>query len=427
MNLTQEQKLQTFLNEISGRNSGYIASHIFISKISQQNRSPQKVKVIMSIIEKSLIYTNSEVFAMGNSDIIVIAKGTLLKNIYNTIEEIKNLFSNDPVVVNDYDNNFSKIYSFDFQYEDFERSIKNIINATDMGGGNINNSMPALTPKNLGELALQIESANIEPSIRKQEVIAIGSENIGKIFFQEFYISLKRLKKILNVNVNLQSDKWLFQHFSEILDRKMLVTLSRLNLQYKNDISLNLNLRTIETPEFKEFIKKYNRSLIVEFQISDVFEDISYYEKIKNKLHLDGHKIAIDSVNDEMLRLLDLNLLQPDYVKMIYSNSYYQQSQNVTELREIIKTIGSDKFILCRCPGEEAIKWGLEREISIYQGYFVDMIIGMMIKKQCGKGSKCDVNDCVYKRHFVDSKMKIGCSNIDHLDSIPNINLGAVK
>ncbi len=423
MNLTQEQKLQTLLMEISTAPAGYIAVHVYLSKVSKKDQNQQKIKIALSMLEKSINYSNSKLFFLGNSDVIIISRTSLLKKIYNSLEEIKKVFARDIVIINDYEGNFFKIFSLDDNFEEFEKDVMSLLDLIDTQGLSMSTSLPPMTPEMLGDIALKLETLNIYQSVKKQDVISIGTGNIGKIFFEECYISLKNLKKRMGLNVNLQSDKWLFQSFSETLDKKMLLTLASMDLSYHSDISLNLNLRSIDSIEFKQFLQKYTRTLVVELQVADIFQDIKLYEYVKRILREKGHKIAIDSVNDETLKLLDLSLLDPDYVKIMWNPSYLQGVQNVEEIRNVVETIGHEKIVLCRCSDETAIRWGLERQISIYQGYFVDNIVGAMIRKQCDFSKTCRIPDCTLKRPYLAIDMKEGCKNIAHLDANPRINM----
>ena len=81
---------------------------------------------------------------------------------------------------------------------------------------------------------------------------------------------------------DLTANPWLFQHLTETLDKRVLVSISRHDDgSLTSNFSINLNVSTILSDEFLEFDENINASMrssiVLELQLVVIFSDVKAF------------------------------------------------------------------------------------------------------------------------------------------------------
>lgn len=97
-----------------------------------------------------------------------------------------------------------------------------------------------LTPAMLAKVQKALSMTDFSSLIRRQSVCAVIGKSPPQMLFDEVFVSIADLRDMLLPDVDLTANPWLFQHLTETLDKRVLVSISR-----HDDGSLTSNFRLI--------------------------------------------------------------------------------------------------------------------------------------------------------------------------------------
>ena len=199
--------------------------------------------------------------------------------------------------------------------------------------------------------------------------------------FSELFISIRDLRETLLPGVNLLSNRWLFQHLTETLDRRMLSMLNKTDrITISGDISFNVNVSTLLTQEFLNFddsIPAARRgAMIIELQKEDIFADLGAYLFAREFVQAKGYRVCLDSLTLQTMAIIDRRRLGADLAKLIWHPEMVDGGEEVhAEVRDLVSSSGEGTIIMCRCDNREAIDFGKSVGISLFQGRYVENLI----------------------------------------------------
>ena len=167
-----------------------------------------------------------------------------------------------------------------------------------------------MTPKILARVETALSRADLSNLVRRQFICRIDAQMVPEQMFSELFISIKDLRETMLPDVNLVANRWLFQHLTTTLDKRMLAMLTKTDsISMSGDISFNINVATILSPEFQAFddnIAASRRgSMIVELQKEDIFCDLASYVFAREFVQDKGYKVCLDGLTLETLDIID--------------------------------------------------------------------------------------------------------------------------
>jgi len=213
--------------------------------------------------------------------------------------------------------------------------------------------------------------------------------------FDEIYVSILDLTKAVGADVRAVTDRWLFQHLTKLLDRRMLsliarpdesansaeVALLRSRLLRGSNFSLNVNVANVLTPEFQALDNCIGETIrgtvVLEFQKIDAFADLGAYRYVRDHAHKLGYRICLDGVSHLSLPMVDRAELGVDFVKIAWTNDMPEDARG---LRSHVERIGRKRVILTRCDTPQAIGYGREMGIDLFQGKHVDELLNGRVR-----------------------------------------------
>jgi EAL domain-containing protein (putative c-di-GMP-specific phosphodiesterase class I) len=237
----------------------------------------------------------------------------------------------------------------------------------------------ALSPRVLGRVEESLHSADLSNMVRRQFVCALIGEAAPQPLFSELYISIQDLRETLMPGVNLTKSRWLFQHLTETLDRRVLAMLSKsTDRSITGEISINLNISTLLSPEFMAFddavIAAMRGSIVIELQKVDIFSDLNDYMFARDFAKERGYRICIDGLTHETMPFVNRDKLGADMVKLIWQTELADEV-GPKRVRRLVKSAGASKVILSRCDDEGAVKFGQDIGINMFQGRYIENLI----------------------------------------------------
>lgn len=421
-----EQQLLDMLYRIEGMKGDAQAVYFKLSALKPANRTPKQMHVMMSLLEELLSKSRSRLFLMSDGDLFIVGRNIPHPLLQKTVASVRQLYQADPLVSMSADINFCEIFDLGYEFDSVIKLAqrKNDIAKTSRKKKEQNKDLVPLAPEHLDAILRNIQGFNILKVIRRQEAIQITKSGKYCSLFEEYFTSMADLKAAIAPDVDVLSNRWLFQHLSETLDKRMLSIHQDLFAHTPKGISLNLNISTIFTKPFGDFLDNMPESkfAVIEVQLMDIIQNTRNFIMAKDLLHEAGHKILIDGLHPISLRFLDLNLLNPDLIKLNWSPAVLEDT-GTPSLADALKSIETSKVILMRCEDEEAVKWALTNGISRFQGYFIDALSGAGVKRKCKNGNLCSLQDCIARKSCIAGPIRARCLYQEALDSPIEDNL----
>lgn len=421
--LDVETQFLDMLYRVSKSPAGFYALYFKISEIKPMNRAPAQMRQVRQLI--SLLKVQQRAFFLFDGDVCVISQGLPADQAEKLISEVRHLFRHDQLFLKNEDG-FATVYDLSAQYDDVlklaqqkEESLRDVRRKKAQ-----NTATVPIEPSHLNAILKNIERLNVLKVIRRQEAVEVTPNGRFASLFYEYINSIADLKQEIAPTVDMLSNRWLFQHLSETLDRRMLSVSAGLTAHTPKGISLNLNISTVFTREFEDFLNLLPEglSVYVEVQLMDIIQNTPNYFKALERLHEAGCRLCIDGVYPISLEFLDFNLFGADFVKLIWSKNLPAYKGRKT-IQNLIGEAGADKIILSRVEDEEALKWALPLNVRRFQGYFIDSLSGAAARRKCPYRNLCTLSQCVSRKACIAGPVWAQCQAKEVLDASFEKNL----
>ena len=392
-------ELATSLKEYSG---GYYAIHYHLEDLQEQYRSDYQIKIAINILKDLFKGLEFSIFLCRDSDLFLIYRGADRSLVEKSIFQVRYLFMDDPLAysADGFENeDFCTVYDLEFQWRDFYLACKNKVreetaDARILSDSNQNSAkaeadkpqikskQQLLAPPLLNDIANSLKRMDVSSALRTQTICAAIKGKQVKPLYQEMYVNIAHLKKLLHLDVDLVSSKPLFKFLTELLDKRVLFLMrDQFSTYFHVPISLNMNVKTLLSEEFAAFdamIKpKYKPSIVIEIHISDVFEDISTFMIARKAVQRLGYRICLDGLDSLSMLQIDRETLGCDLLKLKWNPdmaSEHHAEENAKLAKAIIKAKAS-RVILCWCDDQKAVNFGHSVGISLFQGRHFDKIL----------------------------------------------------
>lgn len=236
------------------------------------------------------------------------------------------------------------------------------------------------TPEMLARVSKALLNTDFSNMIRRQSVCIILEDAQPQPLFEEVFVSIADLGESILPGVSLTATPWLFQDLTETLDKRVLNSVSRHDDgAFTHDFSLNLNISTILSEEFREFDNNIRsgmkNTIVLELQPIDIFSDLRSYLTARDYAQNLGYKICIDGITYKTLKIIDRERLAADYIKLTWHQDLPFALQEDAALTEKLLNIGPNRAILCRVDDEEALLVARKYNITLFQGRYIQHLL----------------------------------------------------
>ena len=410
----QEYNLLEFIERLGKFREGRRAVHIHISRLKIYNKQDYQLRIAANTFESSISMSDGQLFKLANHDLFFIYGNTKADDLDDAIMRLRYLFTDDPLVHTieeggtegfctwyDVDRQYDQVLALARELEDeFRKKRKRLAlitgsaekaqrtRVTAQGGSHMANAPTGPAPKvpidphRLGELVDAIIRADLSNLMRRQTVYAIIGRKAPQFLFKELFISIADLGEQVLPKYNINKSRWLFQYLTETLDRRMLSLMLRNDdPELEQSISLNFNVATVLSPEFLTFdngLKPGARgTIIIEFQLIDIYADLAAYTFARDFLHDRGYRICLDGVTEHNFLYVDRAKLGIDLVKLQWNPAMLEEraTKRHLVLKELIERTGKARVIMCHVDNQEAVDFGQSLGIAMFQGRHVEQLV----------------------------------------------------
>jgi len=393
---SQENLLLEYIRRLEQHKEGRGVVHLHLSKLRPFNRRDQHIRAAASNFDPMVSDMQGQVFTLRNADIFFVFKNEVKAQAETVSQRIRFLFSDDPLVTEGEAKGevFSTWYDAAHDFEAILQAVENLAQAEKQRQTVVRARMDAravlkarqeqgepLSPDVLARLETALSRADLSNLVRRQFICRVDAKMVPEMQFSELFISIKDLRETMLPGVNVTANRWLFQHLTETLDKRMLSMLTKTDaISISGDISFNVNIATLLSQDFQIFddnIAAGRRgAMIIELQKEDVFQNLSSYLFAREFVQEKGYRVCLDGLALDTITMIDRRRLGVDLTKLTWHPELVDGGEEVHErLKTIVKEAGEDRIILCRCDNREAIDFGKSVGINVFQGRYVETLI----------------------------------------------------
>lgn len=424
--VTSESLLYDAAERVGRIREGRLALHLHLSQLQPANREDAKIRIAFRMFESMVDMFRGQLFLLTNSDVMLICKDARLADLDAIVYKLRALFSKDPLTYTETahgEDRFATFYDLENEYDTFFTVCSDLLSQAKRRQENARTA-PLIQPldaRNLNRVLEAIGASDIGGVVRRQPCVRFSDKMVAEVAFQEFFMSIADLQKVLAPDVNILSNRWLFQHLSQVLDLRVLSVLQDAGFRkLPVAFSVNLNMSTVSTPAFQAFEAaiRGRAGLVVEFQLVDIFNNLDGYFRARDLLRSHGHKTVLDGLSPITLQFIDAELYEADFVKVSWSGDMADDVVTA-DLHSALGPVGFDHVILSRCDTESAIAWGLNQGIRHFQGRYLDSMVAAVTMAQCDKAAACTLAQCTQRHAVISGRPRVECGNNDMLDAFP--------
>ena len=344
-----------------------------------------------------------QLFQLKSPDLFFIYKDEAQSAVENAVQRIRFLFSDDPLLAEGESPTrpFATWFDVAREYDDILRLTQGLVDEEERRDSegrarlDTRSALRAkqdkgepLTPQILARMEAALGRTDLSSLVRRQFICTFSAKMAPEPVFSELFISIRDLRDTLLPGVDLASSPWLFQHLTETLDWRMLAMLGKTDhITISGDISFNLNVATMLSPQFLNFDENVPASrrghMIVELQVVDLFADLGAYMFARGFAQERGYRICIDGLTYQTMSMIDRERLGADVVKLYWHPQLVDGGEEMRgRIRAMIHRSGERRLILCRCDGREAIDFGRSVGVALFQGRYVETTIAEENRKR---------------------------------------------
>lgn len=385
----QEAYLLALIEGLGERRQERRATQIHLSRLRPHNRRDHHLRIAEMTFTSLVRRFEGQIFRMTNGDLVFICKDAGRGDIETVVDKLRYLFAEDPLTSAETDATsgaFFTWYDLGTDYEAFYTAVRRLLDEAAVvreSAATTAGKLKPLDPKTLGLVEGALSNADVSTLLRRQPICAVmPGLDAPKPVLTELYVSIADLQQMIAPTIDLFSDRWLFQYLTQILDRRVLAYLSRARrTEFKERISINLNMATLLSPEFIAFDAELSRAecgtVAIELQSFDIIADMGAFHFICEFMRERGYRLCFDGITHLTLQFVDRQRLGLDLLKVYWSPDMadYLNSGRHAEMKQLVTRAGEGRIILCRCDTDEAIEVGQSLGISLFQGRHVDAML----------------------------------------------------
>jgi EAL domain-containing protein (putative c-di-GMP-specific phosphodiesterase class I) len=391
-----ERLLLDAVERMGSFREGRVAVHIHLSRLQQHHKRAHYLRIALDTFEKQVSSYAGHIFTLGSGDLFFLGKDVRMGSLITAVDRLRMLLAEDPLAQynteDDERSGFATYYDFVQNYDLLSQDVLLLYKGAERLKKSREAEKPGKTvpahgrpfqPGDLTKLITILERADLTSVIKRQCACFMPDTNIPRPVFEETYVAINDLQRICTPDIDLLSDRWLFHYLSRTLDKRVLNLMATQGLRGDLPFSLNLNVETLLSTEFRRFDEMVPANLrgqvVIEIHKVDVFSDIGAFIFARDFLHDRGYRLCLDGLTHHTLPFFDRNRLGLDLFKIYWAPEGLKAAHpsNHDAIHALIDEYGPDHTILCRAENEEALETGRKLGFTQYQGRYIDHLLNL--------------------------------------------------
>ena len=379
------------------RDKGVIRLHL--SRLVPENRDAENLRNAETVFDDLTRTRSAWLYRMRNSDLMVVFENGETATAERAVLKLLKLWERDPLMQkfkNDArKNRLSSWFDMKADYDKLltfamrqaassggapRKSLAELIAARELQRNNSERGTP-LTPTELGRAEDALARVDLSSFTRRQPVCAFVEDGKPEIVFTEVFVSIADLRETLMPRTDLTINPWLFQRFTQTLDRRVMAQIARREDRtlVRDGFSINVNVFTVLSEEFLAFDDDFapsSQDVVLEMRLEDMFADPTGFAFARDFVTERGYRICIDGLTLATLPFADPSRLGVAYAKLNWAQELttYVGTQMGQEFKDMLRSRRKGRTILARCDSEAAVKVGQQLGITLFQGRYIDSL-----------------------------------------------------
>lgn len=381
----------------SARDKGVIRLHL--SRLAPENRDKENLRNAETVFDELARTRSAWLYRLRNSDLMVVFENGETGTAERAVIKLLKLWERDPLMQkfkNDARKN--RISSWFDMRTDYDKLLTFAMRQAATSGGAPRKTLPELvaarelmrnspergtplTPTELGRAEDALARVDLSSFTRRQPVCAFVEDGKPEIVFTEVFVSIADLRETLMPRTDLTINPWLFQRFTQTLDRRVMAQIARREDRtlVRDGFSINVNVSTVLSEEFLSFDDDFapsTQDVVLEMRLEDMFADPGSFAFARDFVTERGYRVCIDGLSLSTFPFADPNRLGVAYAKLNWAQEMagYVGTDAGKSLKDMIRERKKGRTILARCDSESAVKVGQQLGITLFQGRYVDSL-----------------------------------------------------
>lgn len=252
-------------------------------------------------------------------------------------------------------------------------------------------------------------------SCRRQAIVGFDHSR-REILGHEIYCSLDYLRQHHLASFLLEGPGEI-EILSRVLDEKVMeVAASIAPAILPDKLHLNMQIQTVHTDKFTDFISEHEGKLIenmaIEFSMEDAIANWWEFEDARTFLHSLGIKVGLDRITLPALEFLSPRKINVDFIKVIWDHNIVgsRRAEVAERLREFATLFADQSLILTRCDSRTALRMGRSQGVDVFEGSYIDAMLGSYLHRECKSKRRSSDKRCAVCQWAPREARKSGCA-----------------
>lgn len=381
-----EAELVEHAERLARAEADRVACWVNLSRLRPHHRREHHLRIAAELFEAEIRAVEGRMFVLSDGDIVFVAAPDATGPADAAVRRLRLLFADDPLARFDRGRDglctWIRLDADMHRFLGMARARRDAASPAPRDAAPPEGDGPRGTPLQPAQLAALEETlgrADLSNHVRNQTVCALLEGGGPRRVFDEIYVSTRDLAEAVLPGVDLTADPWLFQSLTRTLDRRILALVGQ--EVPERAFSLNLNVSTLLSPEFRRLDGRLNARLrgrlVIELGKLDVFADMAAFAFAREFARERGYRLCLDGLTHLTLPYVDRERLGFDLVKLRWSPEMAagHDPALAEEIRGLVAACGHARVILSRCDGKAAIETGRAMGISMFQGRWVERLL----------------------------------------------------
>ena len=384
--------------DAGAREKGVIRLHL--SRLQPENRDKTNLRNAETAFDELTRTRSAWLYRLRNSDLIVVFERGETDAAERAVLKLLKLWERDPLMLKfkndarqnrlsswfDMTKDYDKLLSFAMRQaatneKVVRRTLPELIAERELQKSNPERGS-ALTPTELGRAEDALARVDLSSFTRRQPVCAFVEYGRPEVVFTEVFVSIADLRETLMPRTDLTANPWLFQRFTQTLDRRVMAQIARREDRtlLRDGFSINVNVSTVLSEEFLAFDDYFapsTQDVVLEMRLEDMFADPGSFAFARDFVTERGYRICVDGLNLNTFPFADPLRLGVAYAKLNWAQEMagYAGTNQGQALKDMIRDRKKGRTIFARCDNESCVRIGQQLGITLFQGRYIDGLV----------------------------------------------------
>ena len=373
-----------YLNSISHKAEKGLAIHFYLSELLPYDHQPFQILEIFSRLKQVFAPLVGKAFILKNDDLVYISVNNSMILVERCLSQFRRILFTDSFINSSLKSEpFYAFHPLRHKFSEFQEMMtkidqnplynnKDLDDHTNAQANKVPLLISGINLETLSLIENSIKNSDISIFLKREPIVMFDKDYNPTVQSYHYYVSLDALQSYLKVNEPLAANIWLFRQIGFYLDKQVLQSLPGF-MDQKNvpAVNVNLNLRTLVTSTFQNFLRHsiLTKKLTFDVDVVDFMAHPEAFEYALKMLHEKGCQLGLCGLTVTHIDYINFSALAVDSLKFVWNSTFVN---NLGKLKNMVERVGHDKIVLTKCDSETAIQTGILGNVLYFHGQGLD-------------------------------------------------------